>query len=76
MYFNGQGVEKNFFKANELFTISCNNGVGLSCFNLGNSYYNGQGIKQDIEKAKEFYGKACDLEYERGCKNYAFLNKK
>ena len=34
-----------------------------------------QEIQQDIHVAKEYYGKACDLGNQRGCNEYARLNK-
>ena len=50
-------------------------GYALGCNNLGVLYAKGQGVRQSYTKAKELFGKACDMGYEKGCKNYAILNK-
>ena len=76
MYRSGQGVKQDYYKAVELYKKGCDGGNALGCYNLGVMYYYGKGVKQDYFKAKELFGKACDMKYDKGCKEYAELNKK
>ena len=73
MYYTGDGVRKDNFRAIEYFKKSCDDGEALGCANLGVMYALGQGVRQNKSKALEIFGKACDLKNEQGCKNYAFL---
>jgi len=58
----------------ELLKKECENGVGISCTNLGLLYAKGSfnGVK-DYSSAKIFYKKACDLGNMAGCANLGLL---
>ena len=75
MYVNGNGVEKDFIKAAQLFKKACDGGNMHGCGFLGFMYEKGDGVRQDIYMAKEYYGKACDLGDQDGCDEYKRLNK-
>ena len=76
MYYKGEGVKQDYFKATEFFKKACDGQNAHGCVNLGVIYENGEGVKQDNKKAKELYGKACDLKLQKGCEGYTKLNKK
>lgn len=73
MYYFGEGVRQDKFKAVELYTKACDGGYALGCWSLGLMYEDGDGVRQNYNKALELYGKACDLKNEYGCENYARL---
>ena len=76
LYLEGQGVKKDYKKANELFLKACEANYARSCYNLGVSYANGQdGVELDYKKASELYSKACDMGLKQGCDNYKILSK-
>ena len=58
--YEGYGVEKDYKKALELFTISCDDGNAASCNNIGVIYGKGQGVKENKAKGVEYYKKSCD----------------
>ena len=65
MYDNGNGVEKDFSKAAELYKKSCNGGEMRGCFNLGIMYAKGSETEKDFGKAAELFDlvkveKVCD----------------
>jgi len=55
MYSNGYGVEKDYNKAVEYYTISHNSGNIIASHNLGFMYLNGYGVEKDYNKAIEYY---------------------
>jgi uncharacterized protein len=71
----GRGVEKDYIKANEFYSIACEERSGEACHSLGFSYRRGLGVRQDNSKAKGHFGKSCDLGYQRGCDRYRELNE-
>jgi TPR repeat protein len=76
IYDDGKLIEQDFTKAKNLYKKLCDEIKHKSaCNNLGYMYENARGMKKNIEKAKYYYGKACDYGNERGCNNYADLNK-
>ena len=51
MYADGNGVEKDFKKAAELFKKACDGGVVFDCSTLGAMYVKGNGVEKDFKKA-------------------------
>ncbi|MAC83382.1 MAG: hypothetical protein CL624_04535 [Arcobacter sp.] len=75
MYYKGQGVKQDYFKAVNLFKKICNSRYASGCTNLGVMYFNGQGVKENLTTVKKLFGKACDLGSQNGCKNYTIFFK-
>jgi uncharacterized membrane protein YhaH (DUF805 family) len=73
MYYNGEGVKQDSFKAVELYKKACDGGEARGCFNLGSVYVNGKGVKQDYFEAAELYKKACDGGEALGCFNLGVM---
>jgi len=67
MYHNGEGVEKDYTKASELYRKVCDGGDTKGCRNLGINYYKGEGVKKDKTKAIELFKKACDGDNAEAC---------
>ena len=61
IYFDGKGVEKDIFRARNLFTKGCELNDEFSCRFLGYMYKYGKGVKQSYPTAKTFIEKACSL---------------
>ena len=76
MYEYGNGVEKDFGKAVELYKKACDGGEMLGCGNLGSMYANGNGVKKDFGKAAELLKKACDGGDMNGCRNLGIMYEK
>ncbi|MDH0356637.1 tetratricopeptide repeat protein [Morganella sp. GD04133] len=60
MYYNGEGVQQDDFKAFEWYTKAAEQGDAKAQFNLGLMYDNGEGVQQDDVKAFEWYTKAAE----------------
>ncbi len=60
MYMKGQGVEQDYFKAFNTFTLASENGYLHSDYYLGNMYYYGLGVQQDYIMAFNYYFKASE----------------
>ncbi len=60
-YQNGEGVERDIKKVNELYQQAADLGNSKAMFNLGFNYQNGEGVEKDFKKAHELYQKAADL---------------
>ena len=76
MYTNGNGVEKDFSKAVQLFKKACDSGEMPSCSNLGVMYTNDNGVEKDFSKAKQLFKKACDGGDMDGCRNLGVMYEK
>ena len=76
MYTNGNGVEKDFSKAVQLFKKACDGGVMLGCNYLGAMYADGNGVEKNEQKAVELYKKACDGGNMDGCRNLGVMYEK
>jgi len=55
MYYRGEGLTKDYVKANELLLRAGENGHATACTNLGNSYLSGRGVERDTNKAIYYY---------------------
>lgn len=77
MYYNGDGVEKDFYKAFEFTIKACDEGNNpIGCYNLGYLYANGHGVKADQEKSVEYVRKACNMKDERACNTIQQLDQR
>jgi TPR repeat protein len=76
LYYEGNGVKKDYLKAIELFSKACDKNDSLGCYSLGFSYESGNGVEQNYSKAIEYYNKSCELKDENGCYNIALLYEK
>ena len=68
-YKTGNGVEKNYAKAEKFFLIACEGGDYVGCNSLGLLYVQGRGMKVNHKKADIFWEKACKGGIVRGCYN-------
>ena len=60
-YWNGEGIEKNYAKAIEYFTMSANQGDADAQYELADCYFNNNGVKyRDYDIAFEYYLKAAE----------------
>ncbi|WP_051411635.1 tetratricopeptide repeat protein [Mannheimia sp. USDA-ARS-USMARC-1261] len=69
MYGLGKGVELNSKQSVYWLEKSAEQGV------LGIGYEYGSRVVQNLSKAKYYYGLACDGGNQKGCENYAELDK-
>ena len=60
-YDNGYGVEKNYYKAFELYSICALAGDPYAQFCLAKCYENGRGVIANHQQALEFYTRAANL---------------
>lgn len=63
-YFYGKGVEQDYAKAVEYYTLAAEQGEPAGLFGLGECYYLGQGLEKDLDKATEWYRKALEAGFE------------
>ena len=75
MYANGNGVEKDFSKAVELYKKACDGGNMHGCRNLVVMHTNGNGVEKDFSKAAELFKKACDGGEMNGCRSLDTIYK-
>ena len=75
MYYNGEGVKQDYFKAIELWQKASKQRNARAQYNLGVMYAKGQGVRQNYTKAKEYFGLACDNKNQAGCDMYRKLNQ-
>lgn len=76
MYYKGEGVRQDYYKAAKLYKKACDMKYGDACNNLGVLYGKGLGVRQNLSTAKHYFGKACDLGNQVGCDNYKFYNER
>jgi TPR repeat protein len=58
LYFNGQGVSKDYAKAHMFFEQAANRGNRYAEFQLGMTYFTGQGVEKDPAKETSWYERA------------------
>jgi TPR repeat protein len=60
MYYDGEGVTKNYQKAVEWLRKAAGQGLDKAQNSLGYMYANGYGVTKDYQKAVEWYRKAAE----------------
>jgi len=60
LYFNGNGVDKDFSTAVEYYNKAANKGYAQSQFYLGDCYEHGYGVDKDLDLAMIWYKKAAE----------------
>jgi len=61
MYYNGEGVEKNFKKSTLCYALAADAGIVPAQVSAGFAYANAMGVPQDFEKAAFYLKKASDV---------------
>ncbi len=67
--------DKQFAESAPLFARACEEGLAVSCNNLGFQLYTGQGVTWNVGEAAAAYQKACDLGDAYGCANIGELTE-
>ena len=67
MYYNGEGVQKDYKQAVEWFKKSANQGNADAQFNLGNMYIYGKGVQKDYKRAAEWFSLSCNGGFKEAC---------
>jgi TPR repeat protein len=67
LYAIGEGVERSYAKARELFAKGCELDDGGACYNLGALYGNGMGVSRDDAQKRKWMAKACSLGVQQAC---------
>ncbi|MEE8119617.1 MAG: tetratricopeptide repeat protein [Gammaproteobacteria bacterium] len=60
LYFNGEGVPRNFKRAAALLSSSAEKGNADAQYLLGRIYFTGQGVQRDFAKEAEWYQRAAE----------------
>ena len=77
LYYNGDGVKKDFLKAQKLFKKACKNRVSRGCYYLGYIFMRGdEGHEKSNRKAMLSFGRGCNMGNERSCIQYRILRDK
>ena len=61
MYFDGDGVDQDYSKAEYWYQKSAEQGNPEAQHNLGVIYYKGEGVARNFEKAKYWFERLSDL---------------
>ena len=64
MYYQGQGVGKNYSQAFHWYNLAAEQGHVAAQYNIGIMYEQGIGTAKDRAKAKQWFKKAADQGYE------------
>ena len=67
MYYNGEGVQKDYKQAVEWFKKSANQGNADAQFNLGNMYIYGKGVQKDYKQAAYWFSLSCNGGLKEAC---------
>ncbi len=74
LYAEGNGVEKDYLKAEKLLRKSCEAGeMDVGCGELAMFYNHGWGVSKDLEQAKRLYQQSCDAKNIISCDHLANL---
>ena len=74
MYLYGtNGVEQNFKKALEYYTMAAKQNDAVALNNLGSLYFSGIGVEANTRKALEFFTKSADLGNDNAAVNLGFI---
>ena len=60
MYYNGQGVERNFKKSTHYYTIAADAGIVPAQVSAGFAYANAMGVPEDFDKAVHYLKPAAE----------------
>lgn len=63
LYYNGNGVAKDYSTAVEYYTKAANRGYSQSQLYLGLAYENGEGVVKDLDLAMAWYKKAAENDH-------------
>jgi TPR repeat protein len=66
-YFFAHEVDKDYFRAVELYQQGCDGGSAAGCSSLAVMYSGGWGVKQDKFRAVKLFKKGCDGGYADAC---------
>jgi hypothetical protein len=69
MYYNGQGVARDYSQALTLFRKAAEQGYAYAQNNLGAMYYNGRGVAKDYSQAITWFRKAAEQGHAGAIKN-------
>lgn len=61
MYYNGEGVEKNFKTSTHYYTLAADAGIVPAQVSAGFAYANAMGVPQDFEKAAFYLRQASEV---------------
>jgi len=60
LYYNGEGIDKNYTKSSYYYEIAANAGIVPAMVSIGFAYANSIGVAQNFEKAVFYLKKAVD----------------
>ncbi len=60
LYYNGQGVERNFAKSTEYYSIAADAGILPAQVSAGFAYANAMGVPEDFDKAAHYLKMAAE----------------
>ncbi len=75
MYYDGNGVDKNYEKAIEWYSKAAEQGFAPAQHSMGWMYEKGYGVDKNYEKAVEWYSKAAEQEYALSLNNLGCMYK-
>ncbi len=73
LYHDGNGVLKDYAKANEYFQLAIDRGNAKAIYNLSNSYCYGEGVAKDYTKSIALSQEALDKGYARGSVGIGYM---
>ena len=73
IYYNGSGVERDYFKATEYFRKAAELGNKVAQYNLGIVYYNGHGVEKSHNMAAVFFTAAAKQGYIHAQGNLGYM---
>lgn len=71
-YKYGYGVQKNYAKAAQYFSLASDKGYAKAQFELGECYFNGHGVKRDFRKAVYWFSQSANNGFSGGETNLGF----
>lgn len=73
MYYFGEGVKQDYFKAKELYQKACKGKDFYACNNLGIMYEEEKILTKNYSKAKKLFEQACNGGNSEGCNNLGLI---
>jgi TPR repeat protein len=74
-YYNGNGVNKDYYKAAEWYRKASDQGYAKAQYNLAICYYNGFGVNKDINKTEELLKLAAEQGHAKAKTGIEILKK-